>query len=187
MTRLNYQAIHTDYFLWGNLTGIKNNILKKLCIKNYNNRLSDDPGEGKNEDIYIPYTKEVNEVVEKIKDAYFLYSNRKLKLINLWSHVQYKHETSERHDHLDLSDIYSVKESTPEIASCYYVNIPKNGGNLVFDSWPNRYVEKGWMVGAETGKFCMFPAGIQHRVLKNQNTEPRVCIAMNFRLNFKAS
>jgi hypothetical protein len=181
--KLNLQIIHTDYFLWGYLKNINNNKIKKICIKNYNNRLSANLAEGKNEDISIPQVKEITHLIKSIQDIYFFNYNKKLNLINFWSQVHYKNETTERHDHLDVNDLRSLKATTPQLSAVYYVDAPKNSGDLIFDFWTNRYLEDSWRVPVETNKFCIFPSGIQHRVLKNLNDKPRVCISMNFRLS----
>ena len=169
--------LHYNYFLYGYLKNINNKNLSKLCKDNYNNRLSKIVSEGRNEDLKIPYTKEVEIVCNSLITAYKEKFKKDLKMIEYWSQVHFFNESTMMHNHLN-----SINDSlSADVAGVYYVDIPKNSGDLTLEYYIHRFKVDHWTFPPETNKFIMFPAGIDHRVSKNLNKKPRIALAFNFK------
>jgi hypothetical protein len=169
--------LHYDYFLYGYLKDINNKKLSKICIDNYDNRLSKNIAEGRNEDLKIPLTKEIQHVSNCLILAYKEKFKKDLKMIEYWSQVHFFNESTMMHNHLDpINDNLSA-----DVAGVYYVDIPKDSGDLTLEYYIHRFKVDHWTFPPETNKFIMFPAGIDHRVSKNLNKKPRIALAFNFK------
>tara|TARA_E500000318_G_C3450017_1_gene168433 strand:- start:34 stop:603 length:570 start_codon:yes stop_codon:yes gene_type:complete len=174
---INEQVFHIDFFIWGFLKKINNNNLKKICIKNYKKRMSKIETEGRNEDIIIPKTKEINLIVNQIKEIIQNKFKRKVELFEFWTQVHKKNESTVLHNHLNID---SLKDSS-DLACVYYVSVPKKSGKLVLEHYPHRFKAEHWVFPPEESKYIIFSSGIDHKVSKNNSIHPRISIAMNFK------
>jgi hypothetical protein len=170
--------LHFDYFLYGYLKNIDNKKLSKICKDNYNNRLSKNVAEGRNEDLKIPYTKEIEIISNYLITAYKEKFNKNLKMVEYWSQVHFFNESTMMHNHLDPTN---RDDLSADVAGVYYVDIPKDSGDLTLEYYIHRFKVEHWTFPPETNKFIMFPAGIDHRVSKNLNKKPRIALAFNFK------
>ena len=172
-----YIAMYTHGFLYGYLKDIDNKHLKNLAIKNYKNRHSDNPNDTRSEDIVMPFDKEIKKIIKQMSAAYKKHFKKQLQKNTVdghhhWSQVHYKGESTQFHHHLG---------GGTELAGVYYVDAPKNSGDLILRYKKHNYDCSEWYFPPETGKFIIFNAGLEHAVAPNKNRNPRVCISINFK------
>ena len=173
-----YISMYTHGFLYGHLKDINNEHLKNLAIQNYNNRISNNPNETQSEDIIIPFDPEIKKIIEQMSDAYKKHFGKELEkntkdTSHFWSQVHYKGESTQYHHHLPGGS---------DLAGVYYVEVPKNSGNLILKYKKHEFDVSKWYFPPETGKFIIFDAGMEHAVAANKNDKPRVCISINFKI-----
>jgi uncharacterized protein (TIGR02466 family) len=173
-----YVTMYTHGFLYGYLKDIDNERLTKLALKNYENRVSDNPNDVMSEVIPLPFDKEIKKIIEQMSDAYEKHFGKRLQKNTVngdhyWSQVHYKEESCQYHRHL--------AEGT-ELAGVYYVNIPKGSGDLIIRYKKHDYDYSDWYFPPETGKFIIFNSGLEHAVSRNRSEDPRICIAFNFKI-----
>ena len=101
---------------------------------------------------------------------------------NMWLNINYPHSYNQVHNH-----------SRSCFASCFYVSVPKNSGNIVFynnyeidnympQKWITQFGEynaSSWTMRAENNAFYVFPAWLKHRVETNKSEEDRISISIN--------
>jgi len=174
---VNEQVIHIDSFLWGYLKNIDNNKLKKICVKNYERRMSEIETEGRNEDIIIPKTKEIDSLILKFKKIIKDKFGKNTEVKEFWTQVHKHNESTLLHNHLDRDRLID----SPDLACVYYVDVPDKSGKLVLEHYPHRFKAEHWVFPPETGKYIIFSTGIDHRVSKNNSLKPRISIAINFK------
>jgi uncharacterized protein (TIGR02466 family) len=171
-----YITMYTHGFLYGYLKDINNEHLKNLAIQNYNNRISSNPNETQSEDIRIPFDSEIKKIIQQMSDAYKKHFGKELKKnpkeTSHWSQVHYKGESTQYHHHLPGSDLAGV----------YYVEVPKDSGDLILKYKKHEFDVSKWYFPPETGKFIIFDAGMEHAVAPNKDAKPRVCISINFQI-----
>lgn len=168
-----YVAMFTHGFTWGYLHNIDNKTLKKLAIQNYKNRYSKDPNRSEAEDIIIPTHKEVKKIEKLMSDEYKKLFGKELISLKAWAQVHYKGESTNFHSHLP---------GGTDLAGVYYVDIPKNSGDLILKYKRHEFDASRWIFPPETNKFIIFDAGVEHGVPPNLNSKPRVAIAINFKI-----
>ena len=66
-----YVAMYTHGFIYGFFKNINNIYLKKVAIKNYKNRMSENKNTTRSEDIIIPLNKEVKNIANKMSKVYY--------------------------------------------------------------------------------------------------------------------
>jgi hypothetical protein len=170
------QTLHYNYFIYGFLKNINNKKISKICIDNYDNRINNNIVEGRNEDLEIPLTKEIENVSNNLIIIYKEKFKKNIKMIEHWSQVHFFNESTRTHNHLN-----SKEELCPDIVGVYYVDIPKNSGELILEYYVHKFKIDYWKFPPETNKFIMFPAGIDHCVSKNFNKKPRISLSFNFK------
>ena len=182
------QILSKNYLIWGFLKKVNNNYLKDICLQNYNNRMSKNIVESRSEDIVLPdKDPEIMDIVSKLNKLFYKKYKENLRLTNYWAQVHFKGECTMPHDHLDVDDLFFKNPNTPNMSGVYYVDAPKNSGDLIFEYWVSQYHQERWRVSPETGKFLLFPSGLKHRVLKNLTNDARICISFNFRKHIERS
>jgi hypothetical protein len=177
-----YHIMYAHDFTWGYLDNVDNEKLSKLCIKNYENRKSEDRRSGRAEDIVIPLNKQIEEIAAQMALAYEQHFRQPISLMegegNHWSQVHYKKEQSQFHHH--LGNAYGQREKGADVVGVYYVKVPKDSGVLIMKYKKHEFDSSKWYFPPEENKFILFNAGVEHGVSPNENDEPRVIISMNF-------
>lgn len=163
-------------FLTGEVENANNKKLADICINNIK-PYSDDVTNSKNEDLQMPWSDEFKFVIDNIQDQYYKQFNQKIVLVEYWSQVHKKYQSSNLHNHVDTNNL----AQSPVLSGVYYVQIPKNAGKLVFEYNVNQYQTKRYWVEPKVGKYLLFPAYLNHFVTENKDDELRVSIAFNFK------
>lgn len=173
----NKQIIHTIDFIYGYLDNVKNKRLINLCLKNKDKKLSNNANHTRNEDIELPLNKDIKEIVYRLIHEYKQMYNRDIGLINFWGQVHDKNESTQLHNHIDLN----YYKDSPNVSAVYYLQVPKNSGDLIIEFNRNKYEIDTWIFPPEDNKFIMFPAALDHKVQKNLNSKQRIAISFNFK------
>jgi hypothetical protein len=103
---------------------------------------------------------------------------RNIEYVRNWSNKMYKESEGLVHRH----------KGSPDGVGIFYVNIPENGGDLVFirdgayltrieDFAPEDIV----FAGTNAGELVLHDPSILHSVSKHNNDEPRICIVVEFK------
>tara|TARA_A100001391_G_scaffold192605_3_gene166996 strand:+ start:6057 stop:6590 length:534 start_codon:yes stop_codon:yes gene_type:complete len=173
----NKQIIHTIDFIYGYLDNVKSKSLINLCLKNKDKKLSNDVNHTRNEDIELPLNKDIKEIAYRLIHEYKQMYNKDIGLINFWGQVHDKNESTQLHNHIDLN----YYKDSPNVSAVYYLQVPKNSGDLILEFNKNKYEIDTWVFPPEDNKFIMFPAALDHKVQKNLDNQQRIAISFNFK------
>jgi uncharacterized protein (TIGR02466 family) len=114
------------------------------------------------------------------------YREYDLNLTALWCNLNYAADVDYAHIHY------------PDIAGVYYLQTPKNCGDLMMHN-PHKDTSQGkfarlfkefktsYTVTPEVGKGLIFPCWVPHQVLQNQSGEDRISMSFGFELIEKES
>ena len=173
--------LHRVYFIRDNIDGIDIEFLKNDCLKSFekNNRMSKNISDTRNEDLIIPKSKVFEELINIIKDKFYIRYDQVIELTDYWAQVLEHNESTNLHDHVDCFDI----KNSPDLSGVYYLEVPKDSGDIVFQ-WPtNKYNQyKRWWFKPKTGDLLLFPSTLDHFVTKNTSVKKRIAISFNFKI-----
>jgi len=128
--------------------------------------------EGRYENIYLN-EKHIPELAPLIESA-IKSAEAILKVQNLragyWFNYMPPGATTTLHTHDDDDELLSA---------VYYVHVPENSGNLIIYNDSKNRVEK-IEIQSKTGDFIFFKPDLPHEVSKNNSTEHRLSIGINF-------
>lgn len=132
--------------------------------------------EGRYENIYLD-ENHIPELSPLIKEA-VTHAEQLLGLNNLragyWFNYMPPDATTTLHTHDDDDELLSA---------VYYVNVPENSGNLIiYDDTKNSESPK-IEIQSKTGDFIFFKPDVRHEVSKNNSSEHRLSIGINFGLD----
>lgn len=135
------------------------------------------------------FFKYKNLIEKSISEILITLTNKNYKISNMWINVNGPGGYNVLHTHPN-SDLSGV----------FWINCPKNCGNLVFES-PNHftqyktiescdeqikqslnYYNNFWLEPTE-GKLIIFPSDLKHFVKENLSNEDRISISFNIKLN----
>ena len=174
--------LHRVYFIRDNIDGIDIEFLKNDCLKSFeeNNRMSKDISDTRNEDLIIPKSKVFEELINIIKDKFFIRYSKGLELTNHWAQVHNQNESTNLHDHVDCFDI----KNSPDYSAVFYVQVPDNSGVIIFEYPINKYNQtKRWWYPSSEGHYLIFPSTLDHLVTKNNSDDLRIVISFNFKVD----
>ena len=70
----------------------------------------------------------------------------------------------------------------PHISAAFWVKVPDNSGDFVFQYNPNKYMVSETTIKSVEGFFLMFDSTVKHRVTENLSDDYRIVVSMNFNL-----
>ncbi len=164
--------------------------LEAMIMRNYN--------EGRNiahwaddiryEDIRINFTPQVQRIARTLEQEWLNTFGDEIELCwqgqegndpnsAFWSVVHAKGEMTNLHSH-ESADNYV---GGAHVSAAFYVKVPPNSGDFVFQYKPNPYIIRQEVVKAEPNKFVMFDSTMPHFVTKNHSDDLRIVVSMNFR------
>ena len=129
--------------------------------------------EGRYENIYLN-ERHLPELKALIDEA-LTHAKKILNVENLragyWFNYMPPGATTTLHTHDDDDELLSA---------VYYVYVPENSGNLIIYDDSKSGGEKKIEITSRTGDFIFFKPDIRHEVSKNNSTESRLSIGINF-------
>ena len=129
--------------------------------------------EGRYENIYLN-ERHLPELKTLIDEA-LTHAKKILNVENLragyWFNYMPPGATTTLHTHDDDDELLSA---------VYYVYVPENSGNLIIYENSKSSGEKKIEITSRTGDFIFFKPDIRHEVSKNNSTESRLSIGINF-------
>ncbi len=129
--------------------------------------------EGRYENIYLN-ERHLPELKTLIDEA-LTHAKKILNVENLragyWFNYMPPGATTTLHTHDDDDELLSA---------VYYVYVPENSGNLIIYDDSKSGDEKKIEITSRTGDFIFFKPDIRHEVSKNNSTESRLSIGINF-------
>jgi len=128
---------------------------------------------GRYENIYLT-EKHISALTPLIDEAIKLASDI-LDIKNLragyWFNYMPPGSTTTVHSHDDYDELLSA---------VYYLSVPKNSGNLIVHHCTQSNHEEIIEIIPHVGEFIFFKPDIRHEVTKNESTEHRLSIGINF-------
>jgi len=95
-----------------------------------------------------------------------------------WAIVHGKGETTQLHSHENNKNY----AAGPHISAAFWVKVPDNSGDFVFQYNPNKYMVSETTIKSVEGFFLMFDSTVKHRVTENLSDNHRIVVSMNFNL-----
>lgn len=140
------------------------------------------------EDIRINFTPQVQRIARTLEQEWTRAFGAEIELCwqgqegsdpnsAFWSVVHAKGEMTNLHSH-ETSENY---EGGAHVSAAFYVKVPPNSGDFVFQYKPNPYIVRQEVIAPGPNKFVMFDSTMPHFVTKNHSDELRIVISMNFR------
>jgi len=169
------------FFIHDHISSVDIDALKKDCLHSFemNNRMSKDVSDTRNEDLVIRESKVFDDLIETIKDKFYTKYNDCLELTECWSQIHEQNESTNTHNHVNCFD----KNGSPDISGAYYLQVPKDSGDIVFQWTIDSYNKlKRWWFKPKTGDLLLFPSTLEHFVTKNTSDEKRIVISFNFKI-----
>jgi Putative 2OG-Fe(II) oxygenase len=164
--------------------------LLDMIMKNYNlgRNMDKDIFSIRNEDIRIDFTPQLQRIIRVLCEEWKKNFEQEIELCwqnkegqdpntSFWAVVHDKNESTNLHSH-ESSDNY---ESGAHVSCAFYVKVPPNSGDFVFNYKLNPYIGRQHVIKAEPNKFVMFDSTMPHYVTKNCSDDKRIVISMNFK------
>ena len=164
--------------------------LKAMILDNYNKgrNIAHWADDIRYEDIRINFTPQIQRIARTLEQEWFKAFGAEIELCwqtpkdgdpnsAFWSVVHAKGEMTNLHSH-ETSENYAAGA---HVSAAFYVCVPPNSGDFVFQYKPNPYVVNQETIKAEPNKFVMFDSTMPHFVTKNHSDDLRIVISMNFR------
>ncbi len=84
----------------------------------------------------------------------------------------------------DSTTTLHTHDDDDELLSCaYYVTVPENSGNLIIYDDTKHATQKRFEITPIAGEFIFFKPNVRHEVSKNNSSEHRLSIGINFGLD----
>ena len=124
--------------------------------------------------------KDINKSVKEVEKH--LHLKEKLSLSSYWCNINYYGSFNKPHTH-----------SGSILSGVYYIKVPKNSGNLIFEHNPlstattyqniknyNQYNSSTWTCIPKENLCILFPSYLSHYVEPNLNKKERISISFNY-------
>ena len=193
MLKAEQKTLYSCDYIFGYLPEIDTRAIEKMVLENHAKKrvMHEDPNNIRGEDIRIDYDDNIKKLKNKLCSQYELISGRKIELScdanskihkdrneSYWAIVHDRGETTQLHSHENFKN-YAVG---PHISAAFWVKVPENGGDFVFQYSPNKYMVSETTMKSIEGYFLIFDSTLQHRVTENLSNDQRIVVSMNFNL-----
>lgn len=182
------QIIFSDKILFSEIQDkrLDNKIRELLNLeisKDNNNILSNEGGFQTNsiKDMYILNTL-INASADLIKENYKFFKKTKIIIDSAWINKNDKNHYNNPHVHIGFN-----------FAGVYYVDVPSNGGHLVFirndissemvqnDEFIEKEFDPRWHVYPKKNMLVLFPSNLLHFVKPHYEDNSRISLAFNIK------
>lgn len=164
--------------------------LVEMILDNYNKgrNMAGESDDIRHEDIRINFTPQIQRIArtlcEEWKKAFdddieLCWQNKEGQDPNssFWAVVHERNESTNLHTHESMENY----EEGAQVSAAFWIQVPFNSGDLVFQYQSNPYRVHQELIKAEAGKFAMFDSTLPHFVTKNCSDGLRIVISMNFK------
>lgn len=165
--------------------------LTAMIMHNYHQGrfMATDEDDIRREDLRINFTPQVQRIAKRLEEEWLAKFGQEIELCwqnrsgedpntAFWAIVHHRNDSTNLHTH-ESSTNY---EAGAHVSAAFYVKVPPNSGDMVFQYKPNPYIVEQSVFKAEPNKFLMFDSTLPHFVTKNLSDDHRIVISMNFRL-----
>ncbi len=164
------------------MPGVNNKKFKEIILKDPQPLIKDtkDPAYilSRHEDTKFPMNPEFEKILNYINTQFKYLHNKKLKLINFWSHIHEKNMSTVVHNHVEKEDY----EGNIYLSGVYYVQVPEKSGNLVLLYPYNSHVTHKFPIMPKIGEFFLFPSSMDHYVTRNLSNDLRISVSFNLKI-----
>jgi hypothetical protein len=155
-----------------------------------NQTMSKDATSIRNEDVRIEFNKDIQKLAQALCGVWKKMQGQDIELCwnstmqgadpneAAWAVVHGKGETTNLHSH-ESPESYLTGA---HVSAAFWVKIPPNSGDFVFQYRPNPYIVHQETVVPKENHFAMFDSTMLHFVTKNLSDDLRIVISMNFKL-----
>jgi|TARA_R100001460_G_scaffold16846_5_gene36705 uncharacterized protein (TIGR02466 family) len=191
-----YSPFSVPIFEWTDvLSKNENKQLEKFALKLEKNEKSEHKSneggfqsEGKTPEIDIelkPLYDKIQHCFNEVASQMQYKKDIQVDLSRGWFNVNRKNSYNQLHTHPGCN-----------FACCYYINVPKNSGKIIFknpiqaETHMNHFEYKSYHsfnsidynIKPETSKFLMWPAYMEHSVETNKTDKPRISFSLNIKI-----
>ena len=145
--------------------------LADLLVEHFGHRLHNDPTTSLYEDSFCPDSPIVDSIIEELKDSFNHFTGGSIQLLGKWSQIHEPNMSTNTHAHYPA-----------DVASVYYVSVPKGSGQLCFYPSYNKFNPHTVKFQPEEKMFLIFPGVLEHSVSRNLSNEKRISLSFNFSL-----
>lgn len=183
-------TLYTREFLTGKLD-VNLSEIELLVMDSYRNKrfMSSYEDSIRAEDVRVSYTRELQRVVKTLESVWHKEYGTEIELCwqvgstedpnsAIWAVVHGHNQSTNLHSH-ETSENY---HGGAHVSAAFWVKVPPDSGDLVFQYHTNPYIIEQTTVKAEAGKFAMFDSTLPHFVTRNLSDDYRIVISMNFRI-----
>ena len=145
--------------------------LADLLLDHFDHRLNDDPTTSLYEDSFCPDSPIVDSIIEELKDSFNHFTGGSIQLLGKWSQIHEPNMSTNTHAHYPA-----------DVASVYYVSVPKGSGQLCFYPSYNKFNPHTVKFQPEEKMYLIFPGVLEQSVSRNLSNEKRISLSFNFSL-----
>jgi len=193
MVKSEQRSLYSCDYIVGYLPEIDTKAIADMVLNNHAKKrmMHEDPNNIRGEDIRIDYDDNIINLKSKLCHEYKSLTGRKIELCcdsspkihkdrneSYWAIVHGRGETTQLHSHENIKN-YAVG---PHISAAFWVKVPDNSGDFVFEYNPNKYMVSETTIKSVEGFFLMFDSTVKHRVTENLSDDYRIVVSMNFNL-----
>lgn len=193
MVKSEQRSLYSCDYIVGYLPEIDTKAITDMVLSNHAKKrvMHEDPNNIRGEDIRIDYDGNIINLKNKLCHEYKSATGRDIELCcdsnpkihkdrneSYWAIVHGRGETTQLHSH-ENSKNYAAG---PHISAAFWVKVPDNSGDFVFQYNPNKYMVSETTIKSVEGFFLMFDSTVKHRVTENLSDDYRIVVSMNFNL-----
>ena len=196
MANSEQRNLYTADYIVGQMPEIDTKAIAKMVLKNHAERkmMHPDPNNIRGEDVRIDFDKNIERISKELIKQYDFASNgtrqialccdtpdprfHKDKNESYWAIVHERGDTTVLHSHENPKKY----EVGPHISAAFWIQVPENSGDFVFQYKPNPYMVSETTLKSTEGCFLMFDSTLKHRVTENLSGGQRIVVSMNFNI-----
>ena len=193
MVKSEQRSLYSCDYIVGYLPEIDTKAITDMVLNNHAKKrvMHEDPNNIRGEDIRIDYDGNIINLKNKLCHEYKFATGRDIELCcdsnpkihkdrneSYWAIVHGRGETTQLHSHENNKNY----AAGPHISAAFWVKVPDNSGDFVFQYNPNKYMVSETTIKSVEGFFLMFDSTVKHRVTENLSDDYRIVVSMNFNL-----
>ena len=186
-------SLYSCDYIFGHLPDVDTKAIERMVLENHKKKrmMHEDPNNIRGEDIRIDYDENIQKLKNQLCNEYKSNTGMNIQLCcdanpkihkdrneSYWAIVHNRGETTQLHSHENNKNY----AAGPHISAAFWVKVPDNSGDFVFQYNPNKYMVSETTIKSVEGFFLMFDSTVKHRVTENLSDDYRIVVSMNFNL-----